>query len=77
MSDYMDTAFGTPPWNNPEAEELENQINDLTRDVWEDMKAWEVLEDAVRDFVSEYTNDYEIQLAIRERILPCISKLYD
>lgn len=77
MSDYMDTAFGTPPWNNIEADKFDNEVAELAKEIFDDMKIWEVLEDATRDFISEYTGNYEVELAIRELILPRIKKLYD
>ena len=77
MSNYMDTAFGTPPWLDNRADEFEKEVDDLTKEIEESMQTWEVLEDAVKDYISEFTTDYDKQLEIRKRILPKIKALYD
>ena len=77
MSDYMDTAFGTPPWLDNSHEEFEKKVDDLTEEIEKDMQSWEVLEDAVIDFISDYTKDYDVELEIRKRILPKVKALYD
>lgn len=77
MSSYMDTAFGTPPWLDNRADEFEKEVDDLTKEIEENMQTWEVLEDAVKDYIAEFTSDYDKQLEIRKRILPKIKALYN
>lgn len=80
MSNYMDTAFGTPPWDTTEADKFESEIEATKKDVLEwigclDKLGESTLEqntdytDIIWEAIKDHTSDGEIQDAIFEDIM--------
>ena len=80
MSNYMDTAFGTPPWDTTEADKFEKEIETIKAEVKADLGSLDQLGQRtleentdfmyiILDSIKDHTSDGDIQDAIFDDIM--------
>jgi hypothetical protein len=80
MSNYMDTAFGTPPWDTTEADKFEKEIETIKAEVktWlgdldqlghDTLKCNMEYVDVIWDTVKKHTYDGDVRDAVFDDIM--------
>lgn len=79
MSDYMDTAFGTPPWLDNRADDFQKEVEGIKEEVLNDLGDLDKLgkrtleentdyADIISNTIAEYTSNEELRDAIYDDI---------